>query len=160
MSKNYVQIDAKDNIIVAITALSKGTVVSIADKQIVLKEDIKQKHKFALYDFELADEIYMYGVLIGKATTAIMAGTAITTENIKHASATFNNDKKDFVWNAPDASKFKNKTFNGYHREDSKVGTANYWLVIPLTFCENRNIDVIEAALSEKLGYQTKKILL
>ena len=157
MSKNYVQIDAKDNIIVAITALSKGTVVSIADKQIVLKEDIKQKHKFALYDFELADEIYMYGVLIGKATTAIMAGTAITTENIKHASATFNNDKKDFVWNAPDASKFKNKTFNGYHREDSKVGTANYWLVIPLTFCENRNIDVIEAALSEKLGYQTKK---
>ena len=157
MSKNYVQIDAKDNIIVAITALSKGTVVSIADKQIVLKEDIKQKHKFALYDFELADEIYMYGVLIGKATTAIMAGTAITTENIKHASATFNNDKKDFVWNAPDASKFKNKTFNGYHREDGKVGTANYWLVIPLTFCENRNIDVIEAALSEKLGYQTKK---
>ncbi|MGJ8732461.1 MAG: UxaA family hydrolase [Cellulophaga sp.] len=157
MSKNYVQIDAKDNIIVAITALSKGTVVSIADKQIVLKEDIKQKHKFALYDFELADEIYMYGVLIGKATTAIMAGTAITTENIKHASATFNNDKKDFVWNAPDASKFKNKTFNGYHREDSKVGTANYWLVIPLTFCENRNIDVIEAALAEKLGYQTKK---
>ena len=157
MSKNYVQIDAKDNIIVAITALNKGTVVSIADKQIVLKEDIKQKHKFALCDFELADEVYMYGVLIGKATTAIMAGTAITTENIKHASATFNNDKKDFVWNAPDASKFKNKTFNGYHREDSKVGTANYWLVIPLTFCENRNIDVIEAALSEKLGYQTKK---
>lgn len=157
MSKNYVQIDAKDNIIVAITALSKGTVVSIADKQIVLKEDIKQKHKFALCDFELADEIYMYGVLIGKATTAIMAGTAITTKNIKHASATFNNDKKDFVWNAPDASKFKNKTFNGYHREDGKVGTANYWLVIPLTFCENRNIDVIEAALAEKLGYQTKK---
>ncbi|SFW66164.1 UxaA family hydrolase [Cellulophaga fucicola] len=157
MSKNYVQIDAKDNIIVAITALNKGTVVSIADKQIVLKEDIKQKHKFALCDFELADEVYMYGVLIGKATTAIMAGTAITTENIKHASATFNNDKKDFVWNAPDASKFKNKTFNGYHREDGKVGTANYWLVIPLTFCENRNIDVIEAALAEKLGYQTKK---
>jgi altronate hydrolase len=30
-------------------------------------------------------------------------------------------------------------------------------LVIPLTFCENRNIDVLEGALSDKLGYQTTK---
>ena len=33
----------------------------------------------------------------------------------------------------------------------------NYWLVIPLTFCENRNLDVLEGALTEKLGYETKK---
>ncbi|MEP0214560.1 MAG: altronate dehydratase family protein [Cellulophaga sp.] len=157
MSKNYIQIDAKDNIIVAITALSKGTVVTIAGKQIVLPQDIKQKHKFALHDFNTADKIYMYGVLIGKATTTIKAGSAITIENVKHASSDFTNKKEEFVWSAPDISKFKNKTFNGYHRKDGKVGTANYWLVIPLTFCENRNIDVLEAALAEKLGYQTKK---
>ncbi|WBU89826.1 UxaA family hydrolase [Cellulophaga omnivescoria] len=157
MSKNYIQLDVKDNIIVAITALSKGTVVTIAGKQIVLQQDIKQKHKFALHDFNPTDKIFMYGVLIGKATTTIKAGSAITTENIKHASSDFANKKEEFVWSAPDISKFKNKTFNGYHRKDGKVGTANYWLVIPLTFCENRNIDVLEAALTEKLGYQTKK---
>ncbi|TVZ09178.1 altronate hydrolase [Cellulophaga sp. RHA_52] len=157
MSKNYIQIDAKDNIIVAITALSKGTVVTITGKQIVLQQDIKQKHKFALHDFNPADKIFIYGVLIGKATTTIKAGSAITTENIKHASSDFTNQKKEFVWSTPNISKFKDKTFNGYHRKDGKVGTANYWLVIPLTFCENRNIDVIEAALAEKLGYQTKK---
>ncbi|WP_077400289.1 UxaA family hydrolase [Cellulophaga omnivescoria] len=157
MSKNYIQLDVKDNIIVAITALSKGTVVTIAGKQIVLQQDIKQKHKFALHDFNPTDKIFMYGVLIGKATTTIKAGSAITTENIKHASSDFANKKEEFVWSAPDISKFKNRTFNGYHRKDGKVGTANYWLVIPLTFCENRNIDVLEAALTEKLGYQTKK---
>ncbi|WKB81947.1 altronate dehydratase family protein [Cellulophaga lytica] len=157
MSKNYIQLDVKDNIIVAITALSKGTVVTIVGKQIVLQQDIKQKHKFALHDFNPTDKIFMYGVLIGKATTTIKAGSAITTENIKHASSDFANKKEEFVWSAPDISKFKNKTFNGYHRKDGKVGTANYWLVIPLTFCENRNIDVLEAALTEKLGYQTKK---
>ncbi|MGB5205686.1 MAG: UxaA family hydrolase, partial [Eudoraea sp.] len=37
------------------------------------------------------------------------------------------------------------------------VGTANYWLIIPMVFCENRNVDVLEAALSEALGYITKK---
>lgn len=157
MSKNYVQIDPKDNIIVAITPLSKNTFIDVAGETFTLQGDIKQKHKFALYDFKVGDEIFMYGVLIGKAVLPIQRGTAITIENVKHASAEYNDSKEKFAWSAPDASNFKERTFKGYHREDGKVGTANYWLVIPLTFCENRNIDVLEGALSEKLGYETKK---
>jgi altronate hydrolase len=157
MSKNYVQIDPKDNIIVAITNLEKGMVTTINNTDVILKENIKQKHKFALSDFNIGDELYMYGVLIGKATQFIPQGTSITIENVKHASAEFNDSKEKFTWTAPDVSNFKDRTFEGYHREDGKVGTANYWLVIPLTFCENRNIDVLEGALSEKLGYETKK---
>ncbi len=157
MSKNYVQIDPKDNIIVAITSLEKGTITTIQGVDIILKENIKQKHKFALNDFAVGDEIFMYGVLIGKAIEPIQAGCAITIDNVKHASAEFQDSKEKFTWSAPDASKFENRTFNGYHRKDGKVGTGNYWLVIPLTFCENRNVDVLEGALSEKLGYETKK---
>ncbi|TNJ42566.1 altronate dehydratase [Tamlana fucoidanivorans] len=157
MSKNYVQIDPKDNIIVAINPLEKGKITQVAGKKVVLKENIKQKHKFALNDFNVGDSIYMYGVLIGKATEPIQEGEAITIHNVKHASADFNDSKEKFSWTPPNASKFEGRTFNGYHREDGKVGTANYWLVIPLTFCENRNLDVLEGALSEKLGYETKK---
>ena len=57
-------------------------------------------------------------------------------------------------------SKFKDKTFMGYHRQDGKVGTANYWLVIPMVFCENRNLEVLREALVNELGYgrnQNKK---
>lgn len=157
MSKNYVQIDPKDNIIVAITNLEKGLNTTIQDKEVVLKENIKGKHKFALHDFKVGDEIYMYGVLIGKAIQDIDAGTAITIHNVKHASAAYNESVEQYTWNTPDVSDFQDSTFKGYHRADGKVGTANYWLVIPLTFCENRNIDVLEGALSEKLGYETKK---
>ena len=157
MSGSYVQIDPKDNIIVAITPLEEGLKVSVAGKEVVLKETIKQKHKFALHNFNVGDEIFMYGVLIGKAMQPIEEGAAITTDNVKHASAEFQNKKEVYNWSAPDVSRFEGRTFNGYHREDGKVGTANYWLVIPLTFCENRNVDVLDAALSEKLGYQTKK---
>lgn len=157
MSKNYVQIDPKDNIVVAITDLDKNTIASIAGKNVTLKENIEQKHKFALNNLASGDEIFMYGVLIGKAVKPIQEGTAITIDNIKHASAEFNDSQEKFTWVAPDISKFKERTFNGYHRADGSVGTGNYWLVIPLTFCENRNIDVLEGALSEKLGYETKK---
>ena len=157
MSKNYLQIDPKDNIIVAITPLEKGMITTIQGTDVLLKENIKQKHKFALNDFAIGDDIYMYGVLIGKALEPIQAGCSITINNVKHASAEFQDSKEKFTWSAPDASKFIGRTFNGYHRKDGKVGTGNYWLVIPLTFCENRNIDVLEGALSEKLGYETKK---
>ncbi len=157
MSRNYVQIDPRDNLIVAITNLKEGTEVSIAGSEITLTENIQGKHKFALNDFNVGDEIFMYGVLIGKAIQPIAAGSAITMKNVKHASAEFKESREKFSWTAPDVSKFKNRTFNGYHREDGSVGTGNYWLLIPLTFCENRNIDVVEAALSETLGYITKK---
>jgi altronate hydrolase len=157
MSKHYVQIDPRDNLIVAITNLEGGSTVSVAGREIRLTENIQGKHKFALYDFDIDDEIFMYGVLIGKAIQPITAGSAITIENVKHASADFKDSRAKFSWSAPDVSRFKNRTFNGYHRADGSVGTGNYWLVIPLTFCENRNIDVVEAALSETLGYITKK---
>jgi altronate hydrolase len=155
MIANYVQIDPNDNIIVAITDLKQGTIIIIKNVEITLKENIKGKHKFALIDFNIGDEIFMYGVLIGKAILPIARGCTITIDNVKHASADFSDAKEKFSWIPPDVSKFKGRTFNGYHRADGSVGTANYWLVIPLTFCENRNIDVLEGALSDKLGYQT-----
>jgi len=157
MSTQYAQIDPKDNIIVAIQSLPKSTFIDVAGVTLTLKENIKQKHKFALQDFNTGDEIFMYGVLVGKAMKPITQGEAITTENLKHASAAYNANQEKFTWTAPDASKFENRTFNGFHREDGSVGTRNYWLVIPLTFCENRNLDVLEGALLDVLGYQTKK---
>lgn len=157
MPKNYVQIDPKDNLVVAIADLEKGTSVNISGNEFILKEDIKGKHKFALYDFKKDDEIYMYGVLVGKATVPIKKGSAITIDNVHHASSAYETNKVEYKWSAPDFSKFSNRTFNGYHRKDGSVGTANHWLVIPMVFCENRNIDVLEGALSEALGYETNK---
>ena len=157
MASSYVQIDPKDNLIVAINDLPKGTVASIAGREITLKEDVKGKHKFTMSDVAIGDELFMYGVLIGKATEPIQEGCAINTSNVKHASTPYSDDWVDYQWTAPSIANFEGRTFDGYHRADGSVGTANYWLVIPLTFCENRNVDVLEGALSEKLGYVTKK---
>lgn len=157
MSKNYVQIHPKDNIIAAISDLSGGTPVDVKGVAFNLVEDIPAKHKFSLRDFAIGDQLLMYGVLIGKATEPIKQGARISTQNVIHASSEYSDQREKFNWTAPDVSKWAEKTFNGYHRKDGRVGTSNFWLVIPLVFCENRNIDVLQEALSEALGYASKK---
>jgi altronate hydrolase len=77
----------------------------------------------------------------------------MTTENIKHAAEPYDFRNAKFNWHAPDVSKFKGRTFNGYLRSDGRAGTANYWLFIPTVFCENRNLDVIREAMHNELGY-------
>ncbi|HZW70261.1 MAG TPA: UxaA family hydrolase, partial [Hanamia sp.] len=83
------------------------------------------------------------------------------TSNVRHAASGFEVAERKTEWHIPDISKYKNRTFNGFHRADGKVGTANYWLVIPLVFCENRNVEVLREALVNELGYgrnQNKKL--
>jgi altronate hydrolase len=95
----------------------------------------------------------MYGVPVGKAVIPIQLGEAITTQNVKHTAASFEGRTKNFVWKAPDVSKWQERTFAGYHRADGQVGTANYWIVVPLVFCENRNVQVIREAFEHELGF-------
>jgi altronate hydrolase len=95
----------------------------------------------------------MYGVLVGKVTEDVKKGGLMTTSNLHHAADPYAYRGATYSWQAPDVSKWKERTFMGYHRSDGRVGTANYWLFIPTVFCENRNLDVIREAMHNELGY-------
>ena len=153
MKHNVLKVHPKDNVIVALTNLSKGETVSYGGRDYFLQDVIPAKHKFFMEDMKPGDEVIMYGVLVGKAQMNIPKGSRMTTENIKHAAEPYNYRGAIFEWHAPDVSTFKTRTFNGYHRSDGRVGTANYWLFIPTVFCENRNLDVIREAMHNELGY-------
>jgi altronate hydrolase len=142
-----------DNVIVALQDIPKGQTVSYNSENFEVVDDIPAKHKFFAKDMDLGNEVIMYGVLVGKAQTFIPRGGLMSTSNIKHAADPYQYKGSNYQWKAPDVSKFQNRTFNGYHRSDGRVGTANYWLFIPTVFCENRNLDVIREALHNELGY-------
>jgi altronate hydrolase len=151
--KLVLKVNASDNVLVALKDLKKGEVISYNGEAFVLQNDIPAKHKFFTQEMNAGDEVKMYGVLVGKAQTFIPKGGLMTTDNIKHAAEPYNYRHVNYKWQVPDVSKFQNRTFNGYHRSDGRVGTANYWLFIPTVFCENRNLDVIREALHNELGY-------
>ncbi len=142
-----------DNVLVALKNLERGTTISFEGKEYTIQENIKAKHKFALTDLAAGDPIIMYGVLVGKAQLPIKKGGLIATANVKHAASDFTVGERHTQWVMPDISSFAGRTFNGYHRADGSVGTANYWVVIPMVFCENRNLDVLQQALVTDLGY-------
>lgn len=157
MKQAFLQIHPADNIVAALVDLPKGHNLTINGTTIQLQENIPAKHKFTVATLTIGTAIKMYGVLIGKAAKTIPKGSRISTDNTIHAVQTYGAQKKEIPWVAPNVTKWNNRTFKGYHRADGKVGTMNFWLVIPLVFCENRNIKVIQEAMAEQLGYSTDR---
>src|SRR5665213_133542 len=153
MKQKVMMIHPADNVLVALTDLAVNEKVTYNGHEYTIIDRVPAKHKFVINDMKPGDEIFMYGVLVGKAQTDIFKGGRITTTNVKHAASGYQAGERKTAWHKPDASKFVNRTFNGFYRADGKVGTANYWLVIPMVFCENRNIEILREALVNELGY-------
>jgi altronate hydrolase len=150
MASKFLKIHPKDNVYVALSDLRKGEKIN---DTLTLVDDVPAKHKFLDKALKPDDEVIMYGGVVGKALSPIAAGGVIGTHNIKHKATPYSGKNKQYSWTAPDVSKWKNRTFMGYHRADGQVGTANYWLIVPLVFCENRNVEVLKQAFIDELGY-------
>ncbi len=158
MSTRILKIHPADNVFVALADLKAGEKVSYNGSSATLAENIPAKHKFVMDPLSPNSEIIMYGVLVGKAVKPIAAGGSVNTQNVKHTASAFSGRSKVFNWSAPDVSRWKDKTFLGYHRKDGQVGTANYWVVLPLVFCENRNVLAIRHAFEEALGFSKPQV--
>ncbi len=152
--RQALRIAPEDNVAVALVNLREGDSVVLDGQKRALATSVPSKHKFALQDFRVGDPVRMYGVLVGEATVPIRLGEVLTTANTRHQAAAFHEKTATATWNQPDISRWKNRTFQGYRRADGQVGTRNYWLVIPLVFCENRNILALREAFQKELGME------
>lgn len=152
MGHKLIRIHPKDNVAIALVNLQKGELATLEKKEIRIATHTKAKHKIALDALDVGDEIIMYGVLVGKAVMAIKKWEVLTTENVKHQTQAVTQKNQIAEWVAPDLSRWKDRTFMGYHRPDGQVGTQNIWLFFPLVFCENRNIEVLKDAFEKELN--------
>ena len=147
-------IDERDTVRIALRDLAAGTPIRHGARTIVLPETIPAKHKLLLHDQPAGSPVVMYGVVVGLLTVGLRAGQRLTTERIANATDTYGPwDGPPPAWPAPDVTRWRQRTFRGYHRADGRVGTANHWLVFPLVFCENRNVERLRELLLDPLGY-------
>jgi altronate hydrolase len=154
IKNKVIKIHPADNVLVALADLQQDEVIDYENTLYKLVQPIPAKHKFFAGNLKHGDDIKMYGVTVGKVVTkTVYRGERMTVDNTKHAAEPYSYKNINYQWQQPDVSKFLDRTFNGYHRKDGRVGTANYWLFMPTVFCENRNLDVIKEALHHSLGY-------
>lgn len=158
MNSRVLQLDSRDNVLIALSDLKQGDDIHFAGATYHLVSNVRAKHKFAMTDLAVGDRIIMYGVMVGKAVKTVAAGELLTTGNVQHQSAPFHEQEGEYRWKSPDASRWGQRTFLGYHRSDGQVGTRNYWLVVPLVFCENKNIQVLKQAFEEELGFAAPQV--
>jgi len=158
MNARVLRLNAKDNVLVALSDLRQGEEIPFGGHTYRLKTDVPAKHKFATAEIEKNGAVVMFGVLIGKAMEPIAVGERVTTRNTHHEAAAFHEKTEQYQWRAPDVTKWKDREYLGCHREDGQVGTRNYWLVAPLVFCENRNILALKQAFEEELGFASPPV--
>lgn len=153
MVSPVLQLDARDNVLIALTDLNPGDRVEFGGQTYTPVTKVPAKHKFATRKLDNGDPVIMYGVLVAKAAKPIAAGELLTTTNVQPGAAQFQEQVRPYLWSPPDVSRWKERRFLGYRRSDGQVGTRNYWVIVPLVFCENKNILVLKQALEEELGF-------
>jgi altronate hydrolase len=148
-----------DSMLVALADLAAGEIVTWGDEQILISTPVKAKHKLARRAFAVGDILSMYGVPVGRATHPIKRGESVTTDNLEHYAAEVDiGETRPYSWTPPDVNRLDGATFNAVVRADGRVGTANYWLIFPLVFCENRNVEHLRNALEGPLGYTSNDL--
>ncbi len=137
-----IRLHASDNIAVARVSLSAGTTVRIDGVEFAATEDIPAGHKIALRSIRAGEQVIRYGQRIGPASSAIETGQRVHTHNLGFEEIEFAYEfpQTDTPIAAPPTN---GPTFQGYVREDGRVGTRNYIAVVAASNCAAHTAELI-----------------
>ena len=71
MNQKVLQLNPRDNVLVALQNLAPGDAVTFQGNSYLLASSVPAKHKFAIRDLPVGEPVIMYGVLVGKAVEPI-----------------------------------------------------------------------------------------
>ena len=126
----------EDDVAVAKAPLDRGAVFEDGGARIEAKQDVKPGHKIARRDVRRGDPVRRYGQVIGFATQDIAAGEHVHTHNLDIGELAADRyevgvDVRPVTMYAPSEMRY----FEGYRREDGRVGTRNYVAIISGVNC-------------------------
>ena len=137
------RVNPADNVAVALSDLSQGMACPVEGGEpgqtVALMSDIPFGHKAALRDIAEGENIIKYGYPIGHAVRDIKAGEHIHTHNLKTNLEGLLDYTYEPNTEALDAFKGEKEEafFEGYVREDGRVGIRNEIWIIPTVGCVN-----------------------
>jgi len=140
----------RDQIAVAKEDIARGTLLENNGEVTEINDSVKKGQRFAIYDIKEGEYVRQYGYAFGQSQ-GIIKGDLITVSNIRDKLP----DAERKNYRKPAETEFKEKylkkNFSGYERKDGRVGTRNYYLVIPTSMCAS------ETALQISLSLENNK---
>ncbi|WP_420415548.1 UxaA family hydrolase [Roseibium sp.] len=128
---NAILLHADDNVVIALRDLQKGERAS--STEVTVREPIAPGHKIARFTIPKGAFVIRYGQIIGQAKTDIEIGEHVHTQNLGMGEHTQDYGyAENCVALEPIAEQ---RTFQGYVREDGKVGTRNYVGILTSVNC-------------------------
>ena len=141
-----IKIAPSDNVAVALQALAAGE----THQGVTLAQDIPAGHKFALCDIPEGGNIIKYANPIGHATQPIAVGTWVHTHNVK----TNLSGLLEYTYNPHPCAVTVDReaTFEGYVREDGRVGIRNEVWIVNTVGCVNGTAKTLEKLAQQAYG--------
>lgn len=152
-----VQVAAADNVAVAKSLLAGGTVVEFSSgDRVTLSGEVTPGHRFATRAIADGEWVLQYGQPIGRSR-GIAAGDPISHANMKDETVVVRELPADLSNPPTDVlPPERRRTFRGFVRDNGKVGTRNFVLIVPTSMCASHEAQQI-ATLAEYTLYSREK---
>src|SRR5579883_2701920 len=137
-----------DNIAVARVPLAAGNELRIGGQTITVRDAVPAGHKVALRAIQPGEVVHRYGQSIGRAKAAIQAGAHVHTHNLSFEELHFEYEFP--AGEAPFPEPENVPSFQGYPREDGRVGTRNYIAVVAASNCAAHTAELIAHSFDDE----------
>src|SRR5712691_2250759 len=126
---------SEDDVAVAKAEIPAGTILEDGGSRIEVRQDIKPGHKVARRAVRTGAAVRRYGQIIGFATGDIRVGDHVHTQNLGigelQREYEFCTDVRPVDFYPPE----RVRSFDGFKRDDGRVGTRNYVAIISGVNC-------------------------
>lgn len=149
-----VQVAAADNVAVVKNELQAGDVVELPNgERITITGTVTPGHRFAVRAIPAGDWVLQYAQPIGRSL-GVGAGDAISHANMRDETVVVR-DLPAELHNAPTEllPAAQRRTFKGFARDNGRVGTRNFVLIVPTSMCSSHEAQQI-ATIAEYTLYK------
>src|SRR5207302_11490683 len=136
LTEKAVVLRSEDDVAVAKAGLAAGTVLEDGATHIEIRQEIKPGHKVARRAVATGAPVRRYGQVIGFATCDIAVGDHVHTQNL--GIGDLSADRYEIGVDVRPVDFYppaQMRTFDGYKRDDGRVGTRKYVAIISGVNC-------------------------
>ena len=145
----FLKINPADSVVVCLRPMTKGEIIEVDGKKIVLLQDTPAGHKVLIDDAKEGQDIIKYGYPIGHARQDLKSGEWVNENNLKtNLAGTLEYEYKPV--NETLSIPNENRTFKGYVRKNGEVGVRNEIWIVPTVGCVNGIAEKLVALLTKE----------